>query len=137
LENNMLVLVATRDTQGDVDGDYCCAVEGELVTPIAVECCVSDSCGCARGFPGLVSAMATTTAMVVDRTAIAPSLLRQSVIDSLERDGWTRALDGDEFDHAIEDHLEIIRGICAAFGEGKVVRRDGPAFWADIRRCAA
>lgn len=132
----MLVLVATRQMQGR-DGDYCHAVEGELVTPITIECCLPDTCGCGRGFPGLVSARPTTTAMVVDRAAITPALLRQSVIDSLERGGWKAGLDDDEFDDLIADHLEAITRITRAFGEGAVIRRDGPAFWADIERSAA
>lgn len=133
----MLVLVASRETQGRFDGDYCSTVEGELVTPITVECCVPDTCGCGRGFPGLVSAGATTTACVVDRTAITPSLLRQSVADSLERGGWRAALDTGDFDEIVDEHIDTIAGVCKAFGEGAVVRRDGSAFWADIGRSAA
>lgn len=136
-EIEMLVLVATRETQASERGDYCSAVEGELVTPITIECCVPESCGCGRGFPGLVSAGATTTAMVVDRTAIAPSLLRQSVTDSLRRDGWNVGFDRGEFERLVDDHVATIGGICKAFGEGAIVRRDGPAFWADIARSAA
>ena len=132
----MLVLVATRQSQGRLDDDYSSTVEGELVTPVTVECCVPDTCGCGRGFPGLVSARATTTAMVVDRPAISSSLLRQSVSDSLERGGW-RAVADDEFEQIVDEHVETITGICKAFGDGAVVRRDGPAFWADIRRTAA
>jgi hypothetical protein len=75
MENKMLVLVATRETQGNDDGDYCWTVEGELVTPVTFECCVPESCGCGRGFPGLVSATATTTAMVVDREGITVPVL--------------------------------------------------------------
>jgi len=133
----MLVVVATRESQGSEQGDYCSAVEGELVTPITVECCVPESCGCGRGFPGLVSAGATTTAMVVDRIGIGPSLLRQSVADSLVRGGWHIGFDGDEFERLVTDHVETINGICTAFGEGAIVRRNGPAFWADTRRSAA
>lgn len=133
----MLVLVATKQTQGRAPGDYCHTVEGELVTPITVECCLPESCGCSRGFPGLVSARATTTVMVVDRAAIGPELLRQAVVDSLVRGGWRDASTPHEFDEIVDDHVETIIRICNAFGEGAVVRRDGPAFWADIRRSAA
>jgi hypothetical protein len=133
----MLVLVATKQTQGRVPHDYSHTVEGELVTPIAVECCLPDTCGCSRGFPGLVSARATTTAMVVERAAIGPALLRQAVVDSLQRGGWCTGSDPHEFDELVDDHVETIIKICKAFGEGAVIRRDGPAFWADIRRSAA
>jgi hypothetical protein len=133
----MLVLVATKQTQGRVPGDYCHTVEGELVTPITVECCLPDTCGCSRGFPGLVSARATTTALVVDRTAIGPALLRQAVVDSLERGGWRTGSAPHEFDEIVDAHVETVVRICKAFGEGAVIRRDGPAFWADITRSAA
>ena len=133
----MLVLVATRDTQGQAEGDYCHTVEGELVTPITVECCLPDTCGCARGFPGLVSAHATTTALVVDRTAITPSLLRQSVCDSLARGGMTAEVVGNDFDDLVDEHVDTIARVSRVFGEGAVVRRDGPAFWADLARRAA
>jgi hypothetical protein len=46
-------------------------------------------------------------------------------------------LDRDELHDVVDDHVETIVGICSAFGEGVIVRRDGPAFWADIRRSAA
>jgi len=135
-ENEMLVLVATSEMQGREDGDYCSTVDGELVTPITFECCVPDTCGCGRGFPGLVSAGATTTAMVVDRTAITLQLLRQSVTDSLDRGGW-RGVADEEFEQIVDDHVDTIVRICQAFGERALVRRDGPAFWADITRSAA
>ena len=60
----MLVLIATNELQGTAPDDYAWTVEGELVTPVATECASADRCGCARGFPGLESARATTTAMV-------------------------------------------------------------------------
>jgi hypothetical protein len=137
LEDEMLVLVATRDDQGRAAGDYCHAVEGELVTPVTVECCLPDTCGCGRGFPGLVSSQATTTAMVVDRTAITPSLLRQAVADSLERGGWLPDDQHDLFDELVDEHVASIIRIGRAFGNGAIVRRDGPTFWADIERWVA
>jgi len=141
----MLVLVATKETQGESEGDYCHAVEGELVTPITVECCLPDRCGCGRGFPGLVSAQATTTAIVVDRPGITPALLRAAVVDSLERGGWSTpsgpgGLDEmlDEMvDEMVDEHVTAISRISHAFGELAVVRRDGPTFWADIGRFVA
>ena len=137
----MLVLVATRDTQGQAEGDYCHTVEGELVTPITVECCLPDACGCARGFSGLVSAHATTTAMVVNRAAITPTLLRQSVSDSLVRGGSAGGAIGVELDEMIDEmideHVHTIVRVSKVFGEGAIVRRDGPAFWADVARRAA
>ena len=141
----MLVLVATKDTQGESEGDFCHAVEGELVTPITVECCLPDRCGCGRGFPGLVSARATTTAIVVERPGITPALLRAAVVDSLER-GGRPAISGPDLldgmldgmlDEVVDEHVTAISRIAHAFGELAVVRRDGPTYWADLRRSVA
>jgi hypothetical protein len=66
----MKVLVATADTQGARPTDYNFCVEGELVW--IQEPCGRDrrrdanSCGCGRGFAGVASHRATTTAKVMD-----------------------------------------------------------------------
>ena len=83
----MKVLVATHITQGNETGDYCWAVDGELVTPIGLVC-NNRSCGCERGFPGLGSSHATTTALVVDLAHIGRVELATAVHDSLQRGGW-------------------------------------------------
>jgi hypothetical protein len=66
----MKVLVATRATQGTRGNDYHWAIEGELVR--VGEVCRKDrndpdgGCGCGRGFAGLNSHRATTTARVAE-----------------------------------------------------------------------
>ncbi len=66
----MKLLTATREGQGERDGDFCHAVEGELV--FAGFVCATDrsnpdgGCGCGRAFSGLNSLRATTTALVRD-----------------------------------------------------------------------
>ena len=66
----MKLLTATRERQGERDGDFCFAVEGELVLLGFV--CASDQadpdggCGCGRAFSGMSSLRATTTALVRD-----------------------------------------------------------------------
>ncbi len=126
----MLVLVATRDGQGAVDGDYCWAVEGELVTPVVAECASGARCGCSRGFPGLASGKATTTAVVVDLPLLTKADLRNAVADSLERGGWVDLLPPDEADEVIgeiiDEHVECIEEVSAAFGAGSIIGRSGP-----------
>ena len=66
----MKLLTATRERQGEQDGDFCHAIEGELVLLGLV--CADDEknpdggCGCGRAFSGMSSMRATTTALVRD-----------------------------------------------------------------------
>jgi hypothetical protein len=66
----MRLLTATRERQGEEEGDFCFAVEGELVLLGFV--CATDQadpdggCGCGRAFSGMSSLRATTTALVRD-----------------------------------------------------------------------
>jgi len=66
----MKLLTATRERQGERDGDFCHAIEGELVLLDFV--CATDEadpdggCGCGRAFSGMSSMRATTTAVVRD-----------------------------------------------------------------------
>jgi len=99
----MKVLVATHITQGNDQGDYCWAVDGELVTPLGLVCSNSQ-CGCERGFPGLASSSATTTAMVVDLAHIGRAELETAVHDSLQRGGWlTDGVGSDDLDDDLDD----------------------------------
>lgn len=140
----MLVLVATKERQGDMAGDYTWTVEGELVTPVVAECRTPDACGCAAGFPGLASSRATTTAMVADLAHISEDDLRDVIEGALERDGWFDLLstsesndaddtsegEGDEIasqlaSELIDEHMECIAAVCARFAVGTVLGRSG------------
>jgi hypothetical protein len=149
----MLVLIATNELQGTSPDDYSYTVEGELVTPLAAECSSGDRCGCARGFPGLASGFATTTAMVAERPGVTEDDLRDAVFDWLDRGGWTDLFeqtardrarlpidrhdddDDDEFDidgdvddlieSIIDEHVDCIHQVCAAYPVGTVVVRHG------------
>jgi len=130
----MLVLIATHELQGTGSDDYAHTVEGELVTPLATECASGDRCGCRRGFPGLASGLATTTAMIVERPGVTERDLCDAVYDWLDRGGWIDLLeqqhdDDDDVeeivDALIDEHVEMIRDVCASFPEGTVVVRRG------------
>jgi hypothetical protein len=143
----MKVLIATNELQGTEPGDYSWTVEGELVTAVVEECASGDRCGCARGWPGLASARATTTAMVVDRPAIDRADLRDAIYDWLDRGGYVEVVreiaelaadddpgawdDPDEtIEEIVDEHVEVIEMICAEFVEGTVVCRSGPNVYA-------
>jgi len=66
----MKLLTATRERQGERDGDFCDAIEGELVL-LGFVCATDEAdpdggCGCGRAFSGMSSMRATTTAVVRD-----------------------------------------------------------------------
>jgi hypothetical protein len=157
----MLVLVATNELQGTAQGDYAWTVEGELVTPVATECASGEECGCNRGFPGLASGFATTTAMVVERPGVTPADLRDAVYDWLDRGGWVGLLEQAAVDRSIaaghdgclgvteyadidamvdaviDEHLDMIEEVCSSFPEGTVVARHGQMVGARIHPFAA
>lgn len=141
----MLVLIATDELQGTDPDDYAWTVEGELVTALVSECASGDRCGCGRGFAGLASSRATTTAMIVDRPGVREPDVRDAVYGWLDRDGWVdllqadiaadRALDvGDleVFDEVevvmqelIDEHVDAIATVCRSFPVGAIVTRRG------------
>ena len=141
----MLVLIATNELQGTNPDDYSFTVEGELVTPFAAECTSGERCGCNRGFPGLASSFATTTAMVVDRPGVTEDDLRDAVFDWLDRNGWIDLFEetanersnagNDRFDPdgdvddmieaIIDEHVACIDIICSTYPVGTVVVRRG------------
>jgi hypothetical protein len=87
----MKVLVATARTQGARDNDYNWCIEGELVR-IGEVCALNRAepdggCGCGRGFGGLNSQRATTTAMVAD-TPLGRAEYVEAVRSSLQQQGW-------------------------------------------------
>jgi hypothetical protein len=132
----MKVMVATSQTQGYWQGDYCWSLEGELVTPLVVECCEPDRCGCGRGFPGLASSKPTTTAMVADLPHMRLPDLERALRDSLTRQGWLTGLREDEADEVVAEHLAAITEVCAAHDVGTVLRRDGDLVFAPGPRAA-
>ena len=143
----MLVLIATNELQGTSPDDYSFTVEGELVTPVAAECASGERCGCNRGFPGLASGFATTTAMVADRPGVTDADLRDAVFDWLDRTGWIELFEataleragsgagGGRFhpDHDVDDlieavideHVDCIHEVCSTYPVGTVVVRRG------------
>ena len=116
----MKVLTATRRTQGQRHNDYHWAVEFELVTPVRLICSADQAdpdggCGCGRGFAGLNSHKATTTAMVRDLDGFTFEDLMQAVHGYREQSGYDRTL------AEAEDEAAIIAETADEFDAGTVL----------------
>ncbi len=124
----MRVLVATHHTNGQVAGDYDHCVDGELV--YMQDPCDSDlrdpdgGCGCGRGFAGMSSHRASTTAMVVDRP-LGPEDLREALRSSLEAGGWLDPAfcPPDLAVEVVEGLAAEVRALAEHFPLGSIVRR--------------
>ncbi len=126
------------------------AVEGELVLAGVTTCTRPGECGCGRGFPGLTSHGATTTALVTDLPHVSVAELREAVRGHLER-GWLdlveAGLPDDDPDpegaveevmtELVDEHVEHIMRICESHVCGTVVHRTGPVVTARALPAAA
>ncbi|GHJ58842.1 hypothetical protein NOK12_13600 [Nocardioides sp. OK12] len=122
----MKVLVATSSTQGEVDGDYSFCVPGEILWITMV--CDTDrlypekGCGCGRGFGGLTSHRATTTAEVADLD-ITEADLGLAVRTSLTDQGWLAPEIAEMHDEIVAETVELVRALAEPLPEGTIVRR--------------
>jgi hypothetical protein len=123
----MKLLTATRERQGERDGDFCFAVEGELV--ILGDVCATDQgnplggCGCGRAFSGLRSDRATTTALVRDLDLTREDL-ELAVAGRFAADGITAEAIGDlEYAELFIDTVDEMIRFGDVWAEGTVVRR--------------
>lgn len=132
----MKVLVATHADQGEQDGDYCWTLDGELVSPLVLECANGDWCGCRRGFPGFASSRATTTAIVTELDHFGEAELVTAVTDYLTNAGWLTWLGEQDRQAQVANLIEAIMEVTSAFSVGTIVRRDGDFVYAPQRRAA-
>ncbi|MHA7664653.1 DUF7715 family protein [Mycolicibacterium sp. HS_4_1] len=114
----MKILVATALTQGVRGNDYNYCVPGELVW--VQDPCDRDrrdpegGCGCGRGFAGLASHRATTTAQVVDA-----EMTRQELVLAMQ----TSLSDGGWPPEWAEEVADENLAMAAAFDTGTVIER--------------
>jgi len=104
----MRLLTATARGQGGRDNDFNWCIEGELVIPPLVVCRADaedpdGGCGCGRGFGGLASHRATTTALVRDVVGVSRAEYVAAIRASLEDQGWS--IDG--ADHIASEMLAV------------------------------
>lgn len=124
----MRVLVATHRTNGVVSGDYSFCIEGELVymqDPCAGDLKDPDGpCGCGRGFSGMNSHRAISTALVAE-TPLSAGEVRTALRSSLEAGGWLNPtlFSQVETDGIVEETLCDMLRVANLFSVGTVVRR--------------
>ena len=117
----MKLLTATQERQGDRDGDFCHAVEGELV--IVGEVSAVDQDDGERVFCGLRSRRATTTAVVRDLD-LSREDLELAVAGWLAAGGITAELIGDlEYAELFIDAVDDMVRFGAVWPENTIVRR--------------
>jgi hypothetical protein len=116
----MKVLVATARTQGSRPNDYHWCIEGELVR--IGEVCARDrsdpdgGCGCGRGFGGLNSHRATTTAVVAEIPLTHEEYV-EAIRSSLQQQGW------DPCACCSEQEADDLAALVADWPVGAVVER--------------
>lgn len=121
----MLILEATDELQGHRPTDYHWCREGELVY-LTFQECSNPSCGCTRGFAGLDSHRATTTARVADRPGLTVERLAQLLADSLRHGGWLDSADPTaELVSWLAAEIVETANSYARFGVGTVIEREG------------
>lgn len=125
----MKVLVATRRSQGDREGDYMHGVPGELVwIPPSCDADLknpANGCGCTRGFGGLSSHKAMTTVEVVE-SHMTPEEVRVAFEVSLRDQGWIPpGTPSDVVEEILAETMVDILSHAEAFPLGALIRRDG------------
>ncbi len=119
----MKVLVATSETQGQQPGDYDWCVDGELVW--IGEVCDTDrrdpagGCGCGRGFAGMASRRATTTAAVRELAWVTRETFHTSLRESLDAQGWLKVYGADR----VAKMADRLLALAARLPVGSIVQR--------------
>lgn len=118
------------------------AVDGELVTPVLLECTEPARCRCNRSWAGLSTTGFSGLAEVADRPNLDRAELRRAIHNLLDEVGWiadvVQAIEADRADGItdvddpvwavecmIDDHLAQIDEICSTFPVGTVLSRLG------------
>lgn len=120
----MRALEITTRLQGQRPDDYHWATDGELAYIPGVICDCPD-CGCDRGFVGMTSRGASTTARVVERPGLTIDVLATELASSLAAGGWLGA--PDSADPMVAELLDATLEMIHGFPVGTVLEltRDG------------
>lgn len=138
----MRVLIAVNQQRRVHEHQAGHAVDGELVTPVLLECSDPERCRCNRSWAGLSTVGFSALSEVADRPNIDRAELRRAIHGLLDEVGWIddmvqaveadRAAGSDDVDdpvwaaeRMIDEHLARIDEICATFPVGTVLSRLG------------
>ncbi len=139
----MRVLIAANQQRRVHEHQSGEAVDGELVTPVLLDCSDPERCRCSRSWAGLSTTGFSGLAEVADRPNLSRGEVRRAIHELLDGVGWIDSavqltetgeftLDGVVIDdpvwaaeRMIDDHLDQIEAICATFPVGAVLSRLG------------
>ena len=135
----MRVLIAVHHRPPDHEHRRGDAVDGELVTPMLLECSDRASCRCDHSWAGLSTAGFADLAEIADRPNLTRAELRRAVHGLLDEIGWIDELvqqvesDPDAApvdpvwaaERMVDEHLAHIDEICRSFPVGTVLSRLG------------
>lgn len=135
----MRVLIAVNQQRRVHEHQPGHAVDGELVSPVLLDCTDPERCRCNRSWAGLSTVGFSALAEVADRPNLDRLELRRALHGLLEEVGWIdemmQAIESDDAGDAddpvwatermIDDHLAQIDEICATFPVGTVLSRLG------------
>ena len=130
----MKVLVATNETQGQRENDFCFVPEGELLRVSGSECSgeeVDGHCGCRRSFVGTESQTGCTTAKVLDFPYTVAEI-REAVHKNLKEGGWLAGGTDEANNEWVEEATQEIIRTAERFEVGTVVERRGDIFQARV-----
>lgn len=123
----MKLLTATRITQGVRQTDYSWTTEGELVFVQEISSDCDDlpgvDTGVSRGFAGLSSHRATTTALVRD-LPLTRQDVREALRGYLEATGFAGTMTADELEAVLDEEVDAMIRIGGHWPVGAVVERD-------------
>lgn len=138
----MKVLIAVNQQRRVHEHQPGQAVDGELVSPILLECTEPERCRCNRSWAGLSTVGFSALAEVAERPNLDRLELRRLVHGLLDEVGWiddmVQAIEADRCagvgdvddpvwaaERMVDEHLAQIDEICATFPVGTVLSRLG------------
>lgn len=124
----MKVLVATKETQGQRESDFCFCDDGEMLVQGLV--CAADAhsmdvdsgCGCGRNLDGVLSWKGTTTFEVAN-LPMTPEQFEQQYVSAFQDAGWTPYVMREDI---VRAQAKRMMAIAALFEIGDILEKRSP-----------